>query len=198
MNFVTTIESYDGGFAYVNGESVTQFPKGATQETKIKTLMGNLPNITPGAIGPSFINDSVTGQPVVGSRANSFSGSTMENLRQITNGGVFIDLGKVHALSNNEYLDTGTILTINKNSGLLGTPVLEESIVKFDMLFEPALNPGAAVNLQSVTEYNFNGLYRVTGVKHRGMISEAVCGEAITTGEFFFSKLLTPVKAAAS
>lgn len=44
-----------------------------------------------------------------------------------------------------------------------------------------------------MTEAAFNNTYKVTGVKHRGMISEAVCGSVITTGEFLRFKDLIPV-----
>lgn len=185
-NFITQIECYDGGFAFANGLTSAQFPAGTSQRDIIKNLASSLPNVSLGVVGD---------YPGSLSRGNSYSGATTDILREITGSGFFVDNGKANALNTNEYIDDGAgVAVINSKSGLLGTPVLEQTIVRFDMLFEPQLTLGQKIILESDTANNFNGAYKVTGVKHRGMISEAVCGEVITTGEFFFSKILTPVK----
>lgn len=187
VNFVTQIECYDGGFAFVNGQANLQFPAGTPDSVKIAELAKTLPFTTLGAIG---------NYDGVSTRGNTYSGNTAELLKDVTGGGFFIDGGKANALKTNEYIADGVgISVINAGSGLLGTPMLEQTIVRFDMLFEPGLNPGRKCRIESDTEANFNGDYVVTGVKHRGMISESVAGSVITTGEFFFTKLLTPVRA---
>ncbi len=183
-NFITQIECYDGGFAFNNGVTNAQFPAGVRQKDVITNIAGTLPFTEVGAIGD---------YPGQLTRGNSYSGSTTNILSELTGGGFFIDGGKANALGTNEYISGPRALVINARSGLLGTPVLEQTIARFDMLFEPSLNVGFRIKLDSLTEGNFNGYYKVTSVKHRGMISEAVAGSVITTGEFFFSKLLTPV-----
>ena len=97
------------------------------------------------------------------------------------------------ALGTNEYVPslTGPLL-INSQTGLLGTPVREQTLIHFDMLLEPSLNVGSSVELISSTADNFNGLYKITAVKHRGMISGTLSGSAITTGEFFYNSALVP------
>lgn len=185
VNFITQIECYDGGYAFANGVTNTQFVAGVTDKTKIEALAATLPNVTVGAIG---------NYPGASGRGNSYSGNTAEILKDITGGGFFVDLSKANALGTNEYIaNSNGITTISSQTGLLGTPTLEQTIVHFDMIFEPSLNAGEAARLNSQTESNFNGLYKITGIKHRGMISESVCGNAVTTGEFFYSKILTPV-----
>lgn len=184
-NMITQIECFDGGFAFANGKTQTQFTAGTDQATVIRTIASDMPHLSVGAIG-SF--------PGAIGRGNSYSGGTADLLRELTGGGFFVDLGKVNALGDNEYIDDGSpTLVINSQSGLLGTPVLEQTIVRFEMLFEPTLNVARKIQLQSVTESNYNGFYKVTAVKHRGMISESVCGELVTEGEFFYSKILTGV-----
>lgn len=186
VDFITQIECYDGGFAFINGTTNTQFPAGTMQKDVITTLMGTLPHTSPGVVGD---------YPGQLSRGNTYSGNTTDILRELTGGGFFIDSGKANALGTDEYIDSvGGVILVDSQSGLLGTPVLEQTIVRFDMLFEPELNVGRRIKLNSQTEANFNGFYKNTSVKHRGMISEAVCGSVITTGEFYFSKLLTAVK----
>lgn len=176
VNFITQIECFDGGFAYVNGRTDTQFPSGTRKKDAITAMAGSLPFITLGTIGD--YQGTMT-------RANAFSGNTIDILKELTNGGFFIDQGKANALQDSEFISTNSVITVNSASGLLGTPVLEQNLIRFDMLFEPGLNVGTQVNLDSTTAFqNYNGTYKIVGVKHRGMISEAVCGSVVTTGEF--------------
>lgn len=185
VNFVTTIECFDGGFAFTNGQTTTSFPAGTPRKIVIGNLIQSLPHVKVGAIG------NYSGSL---NRSNTLTGNTTEILNELTGGGFYIDNGTGNALQNDEYsIGVGPPLVINTASGLLSTPVLEQSIVKFDLIFEPKIVPGTSVILISSTDSNFNGMYKVTAVKHRGMISQTVCGDAITTGEFFFTKLTTPV-----
>jgi hypothetical protein len=186
VNFITQIECYDGGFAFVNGTTETEFAAGTTDRSKVLSIMENLPGVTPGVVG-SYPNAS--------GRRNAYNGNTAQILSEITGGGFFIDNGKANALGTSEYVQaTNGITLVSSATGLLATPVLEQTIVRFDMIFEPGLNAGHRAVLQSDTEKNFNGTYKITGVKHRGMISESVCGSLITTGEFFYDKILIPVQ----
>lgn len=187
-NFITQIECYDGGFAFINGTTSASFPAGTPQQTVISTLAASLPNTKVGAIG-SF--------PGTLARGNSYSGNTVNILADLTGGGFFIDNGKANALGSSEYIASlGGTAIINSQSGLLGTPVLERTIVRFDMIFEPGLFPGRAVQLQGLTATNLSGLYKITAVKHRGTISDAVCGQVVTTGEFFYLNPMTGVASA--
>ena len=195
--FITTIEALDGGFAFNNSRSDGSFIAGTTKDSVIRTWMGDLDHVTPGAIGPSFTTDSTSGAPIQLGRGNPYSGPTVQLLKEQTGGegtsGFFVDLQTAHCLSNNEYINSEEPIYISSATGLLATPVLEETIIHFDMLFEPTLKPGYSAYLDSSTEANYNGLVRITAVSHRGMISEAVCGDCVTTAEFFYDKILTGV-----
>lgn len=170
-NMITQIECYDGGYAYVNAVTNNQFPADTTQESIIDSLASSLPGVTKGAIG------SYPGQI---SRGNSLSGPTTDLLDEATGGGFFIDNGKAHCLNDNECL-AGDIPLINSKSGLLGTPIKEQTYINFDVLFEPSLKVGQLIRLESETADHFNGTHKVLSIKHRGMISDAVCGTAITS-----------------
>lgn len=185
VNFITQIECYDGGFAFQTGTiTASPFIAGTPYREIIRTLMRDLPDVSIGAIG------NFTG---VLPKKTTYSGDPVKALQELTGGAFFIDNGKAYALKTDEYVPTlGQRLVVNAQSGLLGTPVREQTGVHFDMLFEPALTVGTKIKLESLTEQNFNGEYKVTEVKHKGVISDAVAGDAITTGGFFFSKILTP------
>lgn len=173
VNMITQIECYDGGFAYINAVTNDQYPSGTPQSSIVDSLVKNLEGsgVTRGAIG------SIPGEI---QRGNAYNGSTTDILNDLTGQGFFIDNGKAHCLSDTECL-AGDIPVINSQSGLLGTPVLETQYITFDMLFEPSLKIGQLINLKSQTAEHFNGTHKVISLKHRGMISEAVCGDAITT-----------------
>lgn len=173
-NFITQIESFDGGFAFANAASNLTFPAQTEQLTVIDSLIKDLAGagVRPGVVG------AIDGQL---SRGNAYSGNTCDLLKQLTGGRFFIDNGKAFVLADNECI-TGPIAAINASSGLLNTPVREQTIITFDMLFEPRLIIGQQVVLDSATaEPGINGSYKVISLKHRGIISEAVCGEAITS-----------------
>lgn len=180
-NFITQIESFDGGFAYSNGftdGAAGQFAAATPLKAVITSLADSLPGVSLGAIGDySYIT-----QPA---RGPSYSGPTCSLLSELTGGGFFIDNSKVNCLGDSECLG-GNIQVINAKSGLLGTPVREQTILHFDMLFEPQLLIGQKIQLQSVTDANFNGYYKITALHHRGIISESVCGSAVTTASMFY------------
>jgi hypothetical protein len=177
-NFVTTIEAFDGGFAQANGTTDTSFPAGTPQRTVISTLAASLSQygISLGSIGayPGSI-----------SRGNSYSGNTCQILNELTNGGFFIDGGVAHCLGTNE-CTTGGIQVINAQTGLLNTPVQQQTVITFDMLFEPSVIAAQQIELESSTDLNVNGIYKVTSIKHRVTISDAVCGDAVTSLEMFY------------
>lgn len=187
VNFITSIESFDGGYAFNNAQVNVTFPVGTAYSTVISTLAESLPNAQAGAIGSAYQGSL--------SRANSVSGNPTDLLRDLTGGGFFIDNGVVNCLGDNECITANGIAVIDDSTGLLGTPVREQTILHFDMLFEPRLVVGQKITLKSSTaEAGVNGTYKVISVKHRGMISSAVCGDAITTvGMFYGTKGLTEV-----
>lgn len=185
-NFVTTIEAFDGGFAFANATTNIPFPSGTPQQTIISTMAESLSNygVAVGAIGS---------YPGTISRGNTYSGSTTDILRELTGGGFYIDNGKVNCLGNSECINGGIPL-INAASGLLNTPVLQQTILSFDMLFEPGVISGQKIQLVSATDATFNGFYKVISIKHRVMISAAVCGDAVTSLEMFYgTAALVPV-----
>ena len=175
-NMITQIECFDGGFAFANAQTNTQFQSGTPQKDIITNLASSLPGVAVGSIG---------NYPGVIGRGNTYSGNTADILRDLTNGGFFIDNGKANCLGNSECTPAGINL-INSSSGLLGTPLREQTLLTFDMLFEPRVVVGQKIQLQSITDANFNGFYKIISVKHRGMISQAVCGNAITSLGMFY------------
>lgn len=185
-NMITQIESYDGGFAFSNAQINQQFPSGTDQSSVINALISSL---GPYGVQPGIVSPTYSGQL---SRGNSYVGNPTTILSELTGNGFFIDRSKANCLADNECL-VGPLTTISSATGLLGTPVREQQSLNFEMLFEPHLEVGQIIDINSVTGANFNGPYKVVSLKHRGMISQAVCGDAVTSVGCFFNKNLVEV-----
>ena len=175
-NYITTIEIYDGQYALANGDVSDTIPAGTTKREAISTMMGHLPNIKKKVIG----NYDGTIQ-----RAMSIVGNVGDLLNEITSGGFFIDSEVAYALGDGECVK-GDINVINSNSGLLGSPQREETLLTFDMIFEPRVKIAQMLSLESDTEKIFNGVYKVIALQHRGMISDSICGNVTTTIKLWF------------
>lgn len=177
--FYTKIEAYDGGFAFVNGYSARSFTAGTSQNKVLDSLVSDLPNLKKGVVGKGFEDDL--------KRGNVYNDNTMKVLRAITNDHVFVDNEKVNILLDEECLQ-GSVVKINANTGLIGTPLKEESSITFNIIFEPRLLVGQALYLESQTEKNFNGNYKVIGFKHSGMISGSVPSKVITSCNLWYGE----------
>ena len=74
VNFISQIECFDSGFAFVNGKTNRTFPAGTPLQLVISAIMGDLPNVTIGGIGV---------YPGVLSRASTYSGNTADILKEL-------------------------------------------------------------------------------------------------------------------
>lgn len=176
VNFITQIEAFDYGYAFANAIQSFNFPENTEQKTVIATMASSLGQygVSLGAIGD---------YSSMSTRAQSYVGSTTDLLRELSGGGFFIDNGIAHCLQDGEGIVYGGLLPplINSGTGLLGTPLREETYVNFDLLFDPYLILGQVIVLQSTTLPNFNTTYKINALTHKAMISSAVCGDAVTS-----------------
>lgn len=187
VDFITTLEGNDGGFAKQNGNdtgstlsapSKLTFPAGTTRQAIIIKMMEVLSeyHLTPGWIGDYNLPDKLP-------RKISYSGNPLQLLRELTGRGVFVDNEVISCLKDGEYIPTPKeeIPLINTESGLIGTPIRQEGFLIFEVVFDPRPQVGELVQLESSTAFNYNGFCKVASVQHKGMISESVCGSLITT-----------------
>jgi hypothetical protein len=171
VDYVTTIECYDGAFAMANSYSSQTFAAGATREQVLRGLNKDLKGVAAEAILGSFPKTYV--------RGSVYMGNTWTYVVQVSDGLATIDNGQLKVLNQNEVIET-EIPLITAESGLLGSPRRSNTMLEFSMLFEPRFSLGQLVALQSQTNSIFNGAYKVMGFTHRATISPAVAGEART------------------
>jgi len=201
VDFITNIDCNDGAFpaslSRISGNEGT-FPSGTPIKTVYENLINLLDNTSLGLIGNSFIYDN-NGNLQVLKKSKSFSGNVMQNLINISGQSFFIDNGIAYVLTNNEWLKVqGQAPIISVDSGLLNTPLLETQTVTFDMIFEPSLKVGQLIQLQSELSPQLSNAvlnnsktgpsdnyYKITSLRHKALISPAICGDAITNVEFY-------------
>lgn len=188
-NFITQIECFDGGFGYQNGEISRQYVEGTPIQSIIEDVIADMSHegVKRGSVSQF--------PPRLISRGNSYSGSNLDVLQQLTGGRCFIDNGKVNCIYDDQYLSSEEEnIIINSSNGLLGTPVREQAYLRFEILFEPKVFVGQRIRIESESAKNYNTFYKVFSVQHKGTISSAVCGDAVTTIEVFYGgAALTPV-----
>lgn len=173
VDVVTTIEAFDAGFAYANATlRNSQYPAGTLRKSIVTDMIGKLKEygVERGTIGD--IKGSIP-------RGNSYDGPITKVLSEITGGAFFIDNGTAHVLRDNE-TRRGSLRVITSETGLLDTPVRENATIEFSVLFEPRLNVGQKVALNSRVNPDINQAYKITSLAHQGMISDSVAGGATT------------------
>jgi len=184
-NIVTQITSFDGGEAFNQGFTNQSFTSGTENKTIVENFVDSMSifGVKRGAIGD--VPGSI-------SRGNSFTGQTTQILTELTGGGFFIDNGKANILGTSEVIKA-EVRIISAETGLLQTPVRQGQFIYFDMLFEPQIQVGHKIKLESVTEKSVNGFYKVSSVLHKGIISDSVGGSVTTNVGLYAPKQLIEV-----
>ena len=173
QDWTTKLECFDGGYGILNGQASVSLGAGWSANEAIKQLAGSMPNVTVGTLSLPDVQSS---------RGLSLFGNAWDIIRRLTgNNTTFIDNEKVNAVAQGTYITPPDgIPLISSDTGLLGTPRKLGALLEVDMIFEPRIVINQLVALESEETY-YNGQYAVMGFTHRGTISGAVCGDAITT-----------------
>jgi hypothetical protein len=173
VDFITQVDCLDGGFAFANSQSNRgPYKVGTPKQVIINDLLSDLNEIQFGAI-------ALTPGSIL--KEQSYVGRTTDLLNTLTENKFTINNGKSYILGPDDTIDA-SVQVINARSGLLGTPVLQNTLVSVEMLFNPKIFMFQKVRLESLTaDTNFNTFYKVIGLKHRGVISGTVGGPIITS-----------------
>jgi hypothetical protein len=171
INFITEIAAYDYSLSMPTQKCNRNIPAPTTYKNIIDILILEDLKATIGAVGafPELYPGNFT-----------FCGNAWDALKLVTSDTCYIDNGKIFCLHDDEAIE-GAILEVSSESGLLGTPKLNGQWIVFDTLFEPGLQIGQILKLNSRTIPQWNGTYKVIGLDHNGTISGAVGGRCKTT-----------------
>lgn len=170
-DFKTVIEAYDGMISMGTDFVSTTVPSGIPIAVSIAQVAKELKNVDKITIGNKFTD--------ITKRAMSLMGNPLDIMKQLTNNNFYIDNQSAYAIDQTEVIQ-GEIRLINYENGLIGTPKKSELMVEVEMIFEPRIKPSQLIELQSISENRFNGVYKVTGIVHRGIISGSIGGDCRT------------------
>jgi len=177
-DYVTTIDTVDGGFGFSNGRIDVTYSKN-TEKNEI--IDGLIKSLSKQGIEKGVVS-TFEGQI---SRAQVLSGSPTDILKDIAiqeGANFYIDNNRVFFLKSDEVIGTqNTVIEFKSSTGLLGTPRREGQYIRIDVLFENSVHVGQVISLQSTTTPLFNGQYRVHEVYHSGTISGSESSKVITT-----------------
>lgn len=176
VDYLTTLSCYDGGFDIANSFSAFSLGSDATTDQVVDRMIEDLQNTDRGVI---------TELDGIHTRGRTVVGNTMDRLAEETGNAVFIDNEKVHVLKDEQCI-RGDIQVLKASTGLLGSPKRTGNLIIVEMLFEPNLKIGQKISLESQTEKNYNGIYKVVGFNHFGTISGSVGGACQTTASLWF------------
>lgn len=157
-------------------ETINPSAGNLTVKDVLTTIAGKFEGLSIGAIGdyPEKLLRPVT---VAGNAWNLF--------KKYSNYTGFIDNGRIYALRRNEVVE-GELLTIDASTGLLASPQrIDTANIQIQVLFEPRIVMGQNIELGSGVNQIYNGQYKVFGIQHTGIISDAVNGDLRTIIDLF-------------
>ena len=175
-DFRTMIEAFDGYNSFGVPSVSVSIPAGTKPSDQILAVSQELSKKI-GSTIPVSMGDKFSDIP---KRALAIMAAPGDALEQITGGNAYVDNQAIYALDHADCLD-GDVRLIDFNNGLIGTPRKSETMVEIDMLFEPRIKPSQWIELKSLSDPRFDGLYKVTAITHKGVISGAVGGDCVTS-----------------
>ena len=168
---ITRLNCQDGGYEAYNKYTQATYNPPITFQDILKGLVQDM------GIPIGWLSKPDNADPL---RSITLSGNTntliQDNFGQNQS---FIENGQFYFLKENEFLPV-PILVISADTGLKGVPRRQDTIIEIEMIFEPTVILGQAVQLISAIDKRFNGIYKVVGYEHSGIISGAVDGERTT------------------
>jgi hypothetical protein len=177
-DWITEIQGMDGAYAGDTSKIDLTIASGYTLKYAIQQLVGAMsPTVQLGLVG-SLVTSSVAN-----TRGLSLSGSPWDLLvRQMTALSLqaYIYKEKAYVVARNEYIDAvGGVTEISEETGLLGSPKMQQLQVITQQIFEPRIQVQQQIELK-VQSKPMSRQYLVARCVHKGTISGAVCEDLIT------------------
>ncbi len=182
----TEIIALDSSFIVYNTVSNYNLNAGVDYLTLLKKLTGDLSNKA------NSVNETFTLNPLTPEtenllqstklkKATNIFGKTWEEMKLYFGDGLFIDNGVLNYLPV-PFQNKNSVFLINAESGLLKAPKVSNAVIELQMVFEPTIQVGNIVEINTLKENFFNAKqFKIYGIKHNGNISQNVSSKVITT-----------------
>lgn len=176
-DLITQVEALDGILSTTQTYANISYDSATTAQQIVDDLVAPLTSQTDVEKGQTKL--STTTAALIGDNQRGYviAGNAYDILQEYTSKKAFIDLGELNILSDNECIRP-SVRVIDADTGLLGIPKLDGLRVTIETIFEPRINVGEFIEVQSSVAKQFNGQYKVAAVQHKGMLSDTVAGDA--------------------
>jgi hypothetical protein len=176
-DLITQVEALDGILSTTQTYANISYDSATTAQQIVDDLVAPLTSQTDVEAGQTKL--STTTAALIGDNQRGYviAGNAYNILQEYTSNKAFIDLGELSILSDNECIRP-SVRVIDADTGLLGIPRLDGLRVTIETIFEPRINVGEFIEVQSSVAKQFNGQYKVAAVQHKGMLSDTVAGDA--------------------
>jgi hypothetical protein len=176
-DLITQVEALDGILSTTQTYANISYDSATTAQQIVDDLVAPLTSQTDVEAGQTKL--STTTAALIGDNQRGYviAGNAYNILQEYTSQKAFIDLGELNILSDNECIRP-SVRVIDADTGLLGIPRLDGLRVTIETIFEPRINVGEFIEVQSSVAKQFNGQYKVAAVQHKGMLSDTVAGDA--------------------
>lgn len=158
-DIVTFLLVSDGDYAVSNSYSNFTTYANARAPEVIYSLVNDMKGTTIGTVGK--FNNTFSNFP--------FNGNSYSLLNKHFRNKVFIDDERVNIINYNDVME-GDVSLLTSETGLLTTPAIKDRQIVIDIMFEPRIILGQFVQISSSFNPLFDGQYKVSGIRHRGVI----------------------------
>ena len=182
-NIIQNIEAYDGLYGQANSFTSATFNKGTPINDVISNVANDLQKVEKGIIAD---------QEGTLKRGTSFFGGSFQVFSDFFKNekvDVFIDNEQLFLMGTNQVFKAQLPL-IKSTTGLLSVPIRQQTYLEVEMVFEPRITVGQLVELESSVNPLYDGQYKVYGVTHNAVISDAVSGDAKTKLQLYIGSEL--------
>lgn len=176
-DLITQVEALDGILSTTQTYANISYDSATTAQQIVDDLVAPLTSQTDIEAGQTKLSTKTAALIGDNQRGYVIAGNAYDILQEYTSKKAFIDLGELNILSDNECIRP-SVRVIDADTGLLGIPRLDGLRVTIETIFEPRINIGEFIEVQSSVAKQFNGQYKVAAVQHKGMLSDTVAGDA--------------------
>lgn len=168
-DIVTTMECGDGESAIMGATYDGSFPPNTTLATALQAIATAM-SLTSDANPTGMAAGIAVAIPNVTYPKLSLHGLCRDHLDQLLKGqGMEWNLQNGALNIMPKTFDTGeSAIVVSENTGMLGVPSRSTNVLSFTSLLNPRITPGRLVQLQSVTNDQINGFYKVKSGKYEG------------------------------
>ena len=176
-DLITQVEALDGILSTTQTYANISYDSATTAQQIVDDLVAPLTSQTDIEAGQTKLSTATAALIGDNQRGYVIVGNAYDILQEYTSKKAFIDLGELNILSDNECIRP-SLRVIDADTGLIGIPRLDGLRVTIETIFEPRINVGEFIEVQSSVAKQFNGQYKVAAVQHKGMLSDTVAGDA--------------------